>query len=78
MNTYLFKVTWYSEKEDEVITDHGSIAGGDYSEAAYRITKRFPDVVEMSLYETFCQDGFTFLNEDEYERMKKEDYYDGV
>ena len=74
IDTYIFRLKYFNEFEDEEdIEAFGTIGAESYEEAVSRITKRFPNIINLSIKELFACDGFTFLGEEEYEKLLRED-----
>lgn len=76
MDTFLFKINWYNDQDDEVYCSMGTIGAECYAEAVARIDKRFSDIDDIFVRRCFCADGFTFLNQNEWQRLMNEEDID--
>ncbi len=72
MDTYLFKVKWYSEPRDKEVVSYGAIGASSYSDAVKKIEIRFSYIDDICIRELNGYDGFYFLNEEEYNKTIKE------
>lgn len=73
METYLFKTRWCSDSREEEVVTCGTVAADNYAEAVDKIDRRFSNPIWIFVTQMFCCDGFTFLEDEEYERLIKEE-----
>lgn len=73
IDTYLFKVYWYNDYDEQLHASYGVIGASSFANATEKITQRFHDVTYLSIYKMNFMDGFYFLTEEEYKKDLKED-----
>lgn len=73
IDTYLFKVYWYNDYDEQLHVSYGVIGASSYANATEKITQRFHDVIYLSIYKMDFMDGFYFLAEEEYKKNLKDD-----
>lgn len=73
MDTYLFKIDWYDDYDDDDHTSYGAIGGESFADVAEKISKRFRNIDSILMRRLFCFDGFVFMEQDEWERRNKEE-----
>lgn len=76
METYLFRLKHYNIHDDRTYEFFGTIGAESYGEAMSRIDKRFRNIETVFLRQTWFNDGFTFLNPDEWRRLMDEEDMD--
>ena len=73
METFLFKANWFDDYKEVARESYGTIGALDMADALRKIMARLPNTNSVQIRELFCDNGFTFLEKAEWERINREE-----